>query len=50
VEHDGDGFVCPCHGSRFNENGQVEAGPAKKALPTMKVEITDDEHIILYFD
>ena len=29
---DGSTYVCPCHGSRYNRNGQVLAGPAKAAL------------------
>jgi Rieske Fe-S protein len=27
-----DGYVCPCHGSRYNRNGQVLVGPAKASL------------------
>jgi cytochrome b6-f complex iron-sulfur subunit len=29
---DGATYVCPCHGSRYNRNGQVLAGPAKASL------------------
>jgi Rieske Fe-S protein len=29
---DGSTYVCPCHGSRYNRNGQVLAGPAMANL------------------
>jgi len=29
---DGNTYVCPCHGSRYNRSGQVIGGPAKASL------------------
>jgi Rieske Fe-S protein len=29
---DGTTYVCPCHGSRYNRSGQVQAGPARASL------------------
>jgi thiosulfate dehydrogenase [quinone] large subunit len=29
---DGDVYVCPCHGSRYNRSGQVTHGPATASL------------------
>jgi Rieske Fe-S protein len=29
---DGATYVCPCHGSRYNRGGQVQAGPARSNL------------------
>lgn len=34
VENDADmGYMCPCHGSTFALNGDVQGGPAPKNLP-----------------
>lgn len=36
-----DGFVCPCHGSRFGTGGDVCGGPATQALAQLAIEQHD---------
>jgi cytochrome b6-f complex iron-sulfur subunit len=42
-----DGFTCPCHGSRFDLNGNVLNGPAVNALDSQSLEPTENGHLIL---
>ena len=48
VEAKEDGFACPCHGSLFAKNGSLQRGPAAQSLAVLRIEITDDENLILH--
>lgn len=50
VEQNNNGFICPCHGSHFDENGKLMHGPAAKSLAALKVEILEDDSLILHTD
>ncbi|MGP3921173.1 Rieske 2Fe-2S domain-containing protein [Nonomuraea sp. 10N515B] len=43
ISHIGPGFRCPCHGSTFDENGQVTGGPARAPLIEIPVKVIDGQ-------
>jgi len=48
LEQEQDGYVCPCHGSRFAGDGQVQKGPAVKPMSALRVEVNGAGHVILF--
>ena len=41
------GYHCPCHGSEFGEDGELERGPAERPLRPLTVEITPDDEVVI---
>ncbi|MGD9900336.1 MAG: ubiquinol-cytochrome c reductase iron-sulfur subunit [Calditrichaceae bacterium] len=38
-------FVCPCHGSKFDEDGHFISGPAKKDLNNLDYNLNETDEI-----
>ena len=45
-----DAYSCPCHGSKFDQSGELINGPANKPLRQLRVEATPDGRLILLMD
>ncbi|HVM71845.1 MAG TPA: Rieske (2Fe-2S) protein [Anaerolineales bacterium] len=48
VDPQSDGFICPCHGSRFDLQGQLTHGPAARSLTTLRLETAPDGKLHLF--
>jgi Rieske Fe-S protein len=45
IEERNYGFECPCHSSRYDLNGVVKKGPAKRDLRKLQIEQTEDGNL-----
>lgn len=47
VQQASEGFVCPCHGSKFDREGNVKGGPAPRPLKWIQVSQAADGELIV---
>ena len=40
-------FVCKCHHSEFDKDGNVTKGPATRSLPRLEVTVDDRQHVLV---
>ena len=50
VKRGGPGFECPCHGSQYDENGQVVLGPATRALAWFALSLSPHTQLVVDLD
>jgi nitrite reductase/ring-hydroxylating ferredoxin subunit len=47
VRPSGEGYVCPCHGSRYDREGRVMSGPAPAALAFLQLEKDRRDNLVV---
>jgi cytochrome b6-f complex iron-sulfur subunit len=47
VQESENGLFCPCHGSLFDQQGRVKAGPAPRALPWHRITMSFDGQLVV---
>jgi cytochrome b6-f complex iron-sulfur subunit len=50
LEADDEGFSCPCHGSKFYQDGSIMNGPTSQPMTVLRLEETADGKLILHTD
>lgn len=47
VNREGNSFQCPCHGSKYNADGEVTRGPAPRSLAWLRIARLPNEELIV---
>lgn len=50
VEQKEGAYECPCHGSLYNDRGEVQKGPAKQSLKALRVSTSEAGNLILHMN
>ena len=50
LKHGTRGFECPCHGSLYDQNGRVIAGPAPRPLSWYAIRLSPREELVVDLD